>query len=251
MASELSRSGQKDVLHGGAADNLPDQEFSPAALTEGTKHEHEHTNNDQIAKEIAKDHLHEDPAYYEKIREIEKDAIAADKDILRKLLAAKKHSDNKRYAEKTDILRRLMTEAPQDWVVDDAKPYHKGVTHTPTRFKLHMDPTAIPSGVKVADNVYMNQLRNMYSMRQPIVYDYNKPVFENIRDQAMEVKRRGDFMIQARQNHQRYMAALSPQYRYNLAMKAMRGELEEPSFAEQTIHNYGDHFLNTALGRPK
>jgi hypothetical protein len=174
-AGTLSRSGQKDLLPGGKADNLPDREFSPAALAEGAKHEHEHTSNDQVAKEIAEDHLHEDPAYYEKIKAIE----------------------------------------------------------------------------KTSENVYMNQLRNMYSMQRPITYDYNKPVFENIREQAMEVKRRGDFMINARQNHQRYMAALSPQYRYQLAMQAMRGELEQPSFAEQTIHNYGDHFLNMAMGRPK
>jgi 8-oxo-dGTP pyrophosphatase MutT (NUDIX family) len=250
-AAELSHSGQKDLLPGGEADNLPDQEFSPAALAEGAKHEHEHTSNDQIAKEIAKDHLSEDPHYYEKIKEIEKAAIAADKAIIQKLLAAKKHSDNKQYEQKTQILRRLMEQSPHDWRIDDPKPYHKGVTHTPTNFRLHMDPTAIPATVKAAENVYMNQLRNMYSLRQPIKYDYNKPVFENIQNQLMEVKRRGDFMINARQNHQRYMAALSPQYRYQLAMKAMRGEMEQPDFAEQAIHNYGDQFLNMALGRPK
>ena len=241
----------KDKLPGGQADGVPDSKFPPKALAEGAKHEHEHTSDDQAAKEIAKDHLSEDAHYYEKIKEIEKAGVSAHKDVLAKLLEAKAHSDNKRYAQKTQILRRLMQQSPQDWVVDDPKPKYKGVTHTPTNFRLHADPTAIPDVVKVAENVYMNQLRNMYNMRRPIQYDYNKPVFENVKDQLMEVKRRGDFMIQARQNHQRYMAALSPQYRYQLAMKAMRGELEEPSFAEQTIHNYGDHFLNAALGKPK
>jgi hypothetical protein len=240
-----------DKLPGGVADGMPDSKFPPKALAEGAKHEHEHTSNDQAAKEIAKDHLSEDKSYYEKIKEIEKRSIAAHKDVLAQLLLAKEHSDNKRYAEKTDILRKLMQKAPQDWAVDDPKPYHKGVTHVPTKFKFHADPTAVPDGVKVAENVYMNQLRNMYSMRRPIVYDYNKPVFENIRNQAMEVKRRGDFMIQARQNHQRYMAALSPEYRYQLAMKAMRGEMEEPNFVEQVIYNNGDHLLNAAFGRPK
>lgn len=240
-----------DKLPGGQADGVPDSQFPPKALAEGAKHEHEHTSDDQAAKEIAKDHLSEDAHYYEKVKQIEKAGVSAHKDVLAKLLEAKSHSDNKRYDRKTAILRELMAKAPQDWVVDDPKPEYKGVTHTPTNFRLHTDPTAIPSAVKVAENVYMNQLRNMYSMRRPIQYDYNKPVFENVKDQLMEVKRRGDFMIQARQNQQRYMAALSPQYRYQLAMKAMRGELEEPSFAEQTIHNYGDHFLNAALGKPK
>lgn len=175
LAPALNKTAAKDKLPGGVADGLPDSKFPPKALAEGVKHEHEHTSDDQTAKEIAKDHLSEDKSYYEKIKEVE----------------------------------------------------------------------------KKSENVYMNQLRNMYSMRRPIVYDYNKPVFENIRDQAMEVKRRGDFMINARRNHQQYMAALSPQYRYQLAIKAMRGELEEPDPVEQAIHNYGDHFLNMAMGRPK
>lgn len=68
----LSRTGKKDLLPGGEADNLPDREFSASTLAEGAKHEHEHTDNDQIAKEIAKDHLSEDPDYYEKQKEIEK-----------------------------------------------------------------------------------------------------------------------------------------------------------------------------------
>lgn len=62
----------KELLHGGAADNLPDKTFSAVALLRGKKHEREHTNNDQIAKEIAKDHLSEDPRYYEKVEQIEK-----------------------------------------------------------------------------------------------------------------------------------------------------------------------------------
>lgn len=70
-ASELSRSGQKDLLPGGAADNIPAREFSSDALAEGVKHEREHTEKDQVAKEIAKDHLQEDPAYYEKVKKLE------------------------------------------------------------------------------------------------------------------------------------------------------------------------------------
>ena len=54
-----------DKLDGGAADNVPDSSFPESKLQEGAEHEREHTDNDQIAKEIAKDHLHEDPEYYE------------------------------------------------------------------------------------------------------------------------------------------------------------------------------------------
>jgi hypothetical protein len=61
-----------DLLHGGGADNKPDAAFSASALVKGKKHEREHTDNDQIAKEIAKDHLQEDPLYYKKVEQIEK-----------------------------------------------------------------------------------------------------------------------------------------------------------------------------------
>jgi len=70
--SKLSRSGQKDLLPGGKADNVPDREISPKALAEGQKDEHEHTRNDQIAKEIAKDHLLQDPQHYKKETLMEK-----------------------------------------------------------------------------------------------------------------------------------------------------------------------------------
>lgn len=41
-------------------------------LEEGCKVEMEHTNSEQIAKEIAMDHLYEDIDYYEKLATIEK-----------------------------------------------------------------------------------------------------------------------------------------------------------------------------------
>ena len=71
---ELKAAEVKDVLHGGAADHMPDTKFKPKALAQGKEHEHEHTTNDEVAKEIAKDHLLEDPQYYKKVEEIEKDA---------------------------------------------------------------------------------------------------------------------------------------------------------------------------------
>jgi hypothetical protein len=66
----------KDLLHGGDADNKPDTSFSAVALLRGKKHEREHTDNGQVAKEIAKDHLSEDPRYYEKVEQIEKESNA-------------------------------------------------------------------------------------------------------------------------------------------------------------------------------
>jgi hypothetical protein len=241
--SKLSRAGKKDLLPGGKADNVPDREISQKALAEGVQHEHEHTDNGQIAKEIAKDHLSEDPRYYEKVREVEKSARPR---IIQELLEAKNHSDNKRYEHKAQILRKLMEQAPQDWVIDDTAPKFPGITHAPTKFQFHTDRATIPAGVKAANtgSVYGDQLKNMMSLRQPITYDHNKPVFENVTNHLAEVKRRGDFMLQAKRNQQHYRASLDPNYRYQLALQAFRGQMEQPSFTDQIIEQQGDRLLN-------
>lgn len=62
----------EEKLKGGTADNRPDSDFDEEQLKIGIEHEREHTENDDIAKEIAKDHLSEDPNYYRKIEKIEK-----------------------------------------------------------------------------------------------------------------------------------------------------------------------------------
>lgn len=60
-----------DKLHFGIADNLPDDAFDADELARGTLHEMEHTDDPDVAKEIAKDHLAEDPDYYKKLEAIE------------------------------------------------------------------------------------------------------------------------------------------------------------------------------------
>ncbi len=53
-------------LKGGLADNIDASTFDPKELALGIKHEREHTDDDDIAKEIAMDHIAEDPRYYSK-----------------------------------------------------------------------------------------------------------------------------------------------------------------------------------------
>ncbi len=77
--------------------------------------------------------------------------IVGNNDVLTKLLAAKKHSDVGNYELKNRILKELMQQSPDEWLVDDPKPKYKGVTHLPTKFKLHADPRIIDSRVSVAD----------------------------------------------------------------------------------------------------
>jgi hypothetical protein len=61
-----------EKMKGGLGDKRPDSDFDPEKLKQGIKVEMEHTNDREVAKEIAKDHLTEDPNYYEKLKKIEK-----------------------------------------------------------------------------------------------------------------------------------------------------------------------------------
>lgn len=71
----------KEVVVGGKADNLSLEDiakkhgvsygFLKQQFTQGMKIESEHTSKPEIAKEIAKDHLFEDPKYYIKLKKVE------------------------------------------------------------------------------------------------------------------------------------------------------------------------------------
>ena len=71
-ANGLTCESKKDQLPGGRADENKPEDFDKQSLTEGTSHELEHTNSEDVATEIAMDHLAEDPKYYKKLAKIEK-----------------------------------------------------------------------------------------------------------------------------------------------------------------------------------
>jgi hypothetical protein len=177
-AARAKAATTKDVLTGGSADNMPDSKFNPETLAEGKKHEHEHTDSDQVAKEIAKDHLQEDAAYYEKIKKVEKSA-------------------------KSVYLNQL---------------------------QRALDPTVV---------------------RGPIVYDPNKPVFENVRNQLGALKQRGDRTLEAQRNQRIWRAQVDPNYRYQLFMDAVHGRTPQPALIDQAIERYGDGVLPDFSGSKK
>lgn len=62
----------KSLIPGGLAAGKKPSDFDPEQLKAGMKVEMEHTNNKNMAREIAMDHLTEDPNYYKKLKKIEK-----------------------------------------------------------------------------------------------------------------------------------------------------------------------------------
>lgn len=64
IARVLAIKQASEKLKGGEGDNKPDFLFNKQEMKEGVKHEHEHTDSNAVAKEIAKDHLSERSDYY-------------------------------------------------------------------------------------------------------------------------------------------------------------------------------------------
>lgn len=64
----------EDELQGGAADGASSHEFDTEQLKIGIKHEMQHTDDVNVAAQIAMDHLAEDPDYYKKLKTMEKAA---------------------------------------------------------------------------------------------------------------------------------------------------------------------------------
>lgn len=53
--------------------------ISPWEIAEGIRVEMEHTNDPRVAREIAADHLTEDPRYYSKLRQVHLDGPLVDR----------------------------------------------------------------------------------------------------------------------------------------------------------------------------
>lgn len=66
----VKQEGRVDMLPGGKGDKLDEKDVDPAELARGIEVELEHTKNRRLAKEIALDHLAEDPRYYTKLKRI-------------------------------------------------------------------------------------------------------------------------------------------------------------------------------------
>ena len=58
----------------GKHNHVPDEEFDPKELEMGIKIEMEHTDDPEVARSIAKDHLKEIKNYYTRLKKMEKEA---------------------------------------------------------------------------------------------------------------------------------------------------------------------------------
>ena len=70
--TEKKALGITNKLKGGVGDNKNPADLDRAELNSGIKEEKEHTNDTDVATEIAVDHLTEEPKYYSKMEKVEK-----------------------------------------------------------------------------------------------------------------------------------------------------------------------------------
>ena len=59
-----------NALIGGVADNKPIEDLDSVELERGTEVEKEHTNDSDVAQEIASDHIAERPDYYDLLKDV-------------------------------------------------------------------------------------------------------------------------------------------------------------------------------------
>lgn len=78
---------------GGLAKDKKPSDFDPRALAKGIDIEKEHTDDLDIAMEIAMDHLYEDKAYYDKLEKIEKQARQVAERYIRKMILGAIHKE--------------------------------------------------------------------------------------------------------------------------------------------------------------
>lgn len=90
-------SKHEDKSPGGLADDKEPKDFNQKALEKGRKVEMEHTDSDAMAKEIAMDHLEEDPKYYDKLEKMEGGGKKASLKLKKYIKARVKEALRKRF----------------------------------------------------------------------------------------------------------------------------------------------------------
>jgi len=85
---------EQDKISGGLGDNKPDEDFNKNKLKEGMTVESEHTDNVEVAKEIAKDHLTENPEYYKELRKVEEGLSKRERRFVNNFIMSSKDYDD-------------------------------------------------------------------------------------------------------------------------------------------------------------
>ena len=200
---------KKEVLVGGLGDKKPDSSFSSKSIQQGVDVEKEHSKNPKVRKEIAKDHLTEDPAYYDKLKQMENTPSFPGLDKLlngfiednEQFLFGKDFGKNKgrsNYYQKPGITHISaefrMTGQPKkadlsDWFVDDEQA--KSAGWFDKTYPAHYDAVAAnypdkltPEQKKLLDSHAAGHLRELGDLRALGQEGVANPVVQNMIQQT-------------------------------------------------------------------
>lgn len=203
----------KDKLPGGLADERSIDSFDPHALEEGVDIELEHTNDEDLAREIAMDHLTEHPErYYEALKEMEE---RLEKERKGKKEAAKKKKKSKSKSKKkdhggkpkkvveiADAIRRDNPDTSDEAAYRMAwetycsytNPGHSGCTQKGKSKRKSPKPYEKSSSVKIAESETEKYLDRLYQKLGDLEaragdFEYNDPRRSELDQQIGEVLR--------------------------------------------------------------
>ena len=153
-------------------------------INKGKKVEHEHTNSDKIAKDIAKDHLSEFPDYYDRLEKMEKKAAnkwevnESTKSLIKRLLREGLESSftEEYFKKRIPFLKdfnffkhhryKSRVEAQRFSFHENVKKVFKGDIYTFPQFNVSSE--FIFDKQKIDDNIFYNfSLKNDFHMMQP------------------------------------------------------------------------------------
>lgn len=141
---ELMVKYHSEKIEGGKSDYRPDSDFDPEELKIGIEIELEHTNDREIAKEIAKDHLEEHPKYYSALVKMEK-ALSKEPQWLNAEIISHLLSKVPFYTNWSNLMESLPYENLdiisdilwRNLTTEDAKIYQYYANHTELINRLH------------------------------------------------------------------------------------------------------------------
>lgn len=139
--------------------------------------------------------------------------------VLAVLQQAKQRSDQRQYQEKYRLIRQIMSQSPQDFVVDSPVGKYHGITHVPTQFRFHVPPfvyNGLLKSAEVWDSTWYGRaardyFNNMIAGRQPL-WNSGQGVLGNIGQHLGNVRDIASKRIAQAGAQQRLQMATDPDY---------------------------------------
>lgn len=184
---------KEDIIPGGRADGEPDNKYDKKQLEKGKKVELEHTDNPQLAKEIAKDHLEESRdfengkggKYYDKLDSMEEDIkkeLKETKATLKYLLNMANKLENRGEIEAVKILDNLIKK-----IAKSTK--DEGIFDKFPKLKKIINNICSSRGGFVDTPAIMHMLQGNYLKDEKLTEDDKDNLKGYIRDKIKETKK--------------------------------------------------------------